>query len=157
MSANASSSRAQKRTRGHDMLITILGWITGLLPAITHALDNLSNLEIAKTQAKSATEIAEIDAKIAAGHDRVMVLQAEAWSRLNMIMRFLLAFGPMVYLNKLFVFDKVIGSFLGHSKAGDMFSTDSLDSNLWMVVTVVLSFYFVNDMVDAWRKMRAGQ
>lgn len=133
----------------------IIGLITGLAGPIASAVGKLTDLQMAKVQASTDQEKMKYDAQIAEAHDRVMVLQAEAGSRLNAIIRGLLAFGPMVYLIKLFVWDKVIGSFAGKSCFHDVcsiFNTDSLDSNLWTVVTVVLSFYFVYDMAASWRK-----
>lgn len=130
----------------------IIGLITGLAGPISQAVANVTNLQIAKVNASTNEEKMQIDAAIAEAHDRVAVLTAEAGSRINAIIRGLLALGPMTYLNKVFIFDKVIGSFLGHAKGGSAFDTDPLDSNLWTVVTVVLSFYFVYDIAASWRK-----
>lgn len=134
------------------MLSVILGFITGLSGPIRDVISKISDLKIAQVQASTDQERIHIDAQIAESHDRLAVLQAEAGSRINAIMRFLLALGPMVFLVKVFIFDKVIGSFLGYAKGGSMFATDPLDSNLWSVVTAVLAFYFVYDMAASWRK-----
>lgn len=134
------------------MLFTILGALTGLAGPISQAVAKLTDLQIAKVQASTDADKNRIDGQISEAHDRMMVLTAEAGSRINSIVRGFLAFGPMTYLNKVFVFDKVLGSLLGHSKGGDIFSTDPLDANLWTVVTVVLSFYFVYDIAASWRK-----
>jgi hypothetical protein len=48
-------------------------------------------------------------------------------------MRFVLAFGPAVYLSKLFIWDKMLG--LGR--------TDDLSNNLWYVAMTVVGFYFL--------------
>lgn len=134
------------------MLFTILGALTGLAGPISSAVAKLADLNIAKVQAASNVEKEGIDAQIAEAHDRMAVLVAEAGSRINAIIRGLIAFGPMTYLNKVFIWDKVLGSFLGHSIDGSMFTTDGLDANLWTVVTVCLSFYFVYDIAASWRK-----
>lgn len=136
------------------MLMTILGFITGLAGPISAVVGKISDLQLAKVQASTDQERLHIDAQIAEAHDRMIVLQAEAGSRINSIMRFLLALGPMLFLNKIFIFDKVVGSFLGHAKGGDIWSTDPLDANLWAVVTAVLSFYFLYDMAASWRKSK---
>lgn len=133
-------------------LTGILAFITGLAGPIANVIAKISDLQIAKVQASTDTERLHVDGQIAEAHDRMMVLQAEAGNRINAIIRGLLAFGPMVYLNKVFVFDKVIGSFFGQALGGSVFNTDSLDSNLWTVVTVVLSFYFIYDLAASWRK-----
>ncbi len=139
------------------MLFTILGALTGLAGPISQAVAKLTDLQIAKVNASSDKEKQEIDGQISEAHDRMMVLTAEAGSRINSIVRGLLAFGPMIYLNKVFVWDKVIGSFMGHScfkGECSVFNTDALDPNLWTVVTVVLSFYFVYDIAASWRKSK---
>lgn len=133
-------------------MLAILGFITGLAGPISAAVAKIADLNIAKVQAESDIQKAGVDAQIAEAHDRMSVLVAEAGSRINAIIRGLIAFGPMTYLNKVFLFDKVLGSFLGHSVDGSMFTTDALDSNLWTVVTVCLSFYFVYDIAASWRK-----
>lgn len=133
-------------------LTGILAFITGLAGPISQAFNKIEDLKLARVRASTDQEKMHIDAQIDEAHDRMMVLQAEAGSRINAIMRFMLAFGPMVYLNKVFVFDKVIGSFLGMAKTGSMFVTDPLDSNLWAVVTAVLSFYFVYDIAATFRR-----
>lgn len=133
-------------------LAGILGFITGLAGPIAQVVNKISDLQIAKVQASTDQAKMVIDAQISEAHDRMSVLVAEAGSRINSIVRGLLAFGPMTYLNKVFVFDKVIGSLLGHSSDHSAFTTDALDSNLWTVITVVLSFYFVYDIAASWRK-----
>lgn len=130
----------------------IIGLITGLAGPLASLAGKLTDLQLAKVAAQSDHERMNIDAQISESHDRMMVLQAEAGNRLNAIMRFLLALGPMLFLNKVFIFDKVLGSFMGHSKTGDMWGTDALDSNLWGVVVAVLSFYFLYDIAASWRR-----
>lgn len=132
------------------MLTMILGFITGMAGPISAAVSKLTDLNIAKVQASTDAEKLHIDAQIAEAHDRVMVLQAEAGSRVNAIIRAMLALGPMIFLWKVFVWDKVVGSFAGYTK--DIFTTDALDSNLWSVVIAVLSFYFIYDMSASWRR-----
>lgn len=136
-------------------LTGIIALITGLAGPLAQAFNKIEDLKMAKLQASTNVEHMHIDGQIAEAHDRAQVLIAEAGSRLNAIFRAMLAFGPMVYLNKVFVWDKVIGSFTGHSCFHDVcsvFTTDTLDANLWTVVTVVLSFYFVYDMAASFRK-----
>lgn len=133
----------------------IIGLITGLAGPIRDVVNKIGDLKIAQVQASTDQEKMHIDGQIAEAHDRMMVLQAEAGNRINAIIRGGLAIGPMIYLNKVFVWDKVIGSFAGESCFNgkcSIFNTDALDSNLWTVVTVVLSFYFVYDIAASWRK-----
>lgn len=130
-------------------LTGIIALITGLAGPLANAYAKTKDLEMARVQAGTEVEKAAIDSQISQSHDRAQVIIAEAGSRLNAIIRGFLALGPMVYLDKIFLYDKVLGSFLGYTK--DSFTTDPLDEKLWMVVTVVLSFYFVNDMMSTAR------
>lgn len=136
-------------------LTGIIALITGLAGPLAQAFNKIEDLKSQKLTAESDHEKQVIDAQIDEAHARSQVLIAEAGSRLNAIIRGLLAFGPMVYLDKVFVWDKVIGSFTGHScfnSVCSVFNTDALDSNLWTVVTAVLSFYFVYDIAATFRK-----
>lgn len=136
----------------------IIAFITGLAGPLAQAFNKIEDLKMAKITATTNEQHMQIDGQIAEAHDRAQVLIAEAGSRLNAIIRGCLAFGPMVYLNKVFVWDKVVGSFTGHScfhNVCSVFNTDTLDSNLWTVVTVVLSFYFVYDLAATFRKPSA--
>jgi hypothetical protein len=133
----------------------LIALITGLAGPIASVIAKVTDLKLAQVQATTDVESLHIAAQIDEAHDRLMILQAEAGSRLNSIIRGLLAFGPMIYLNKVFVWDKVIGSLWGQSCVKgvcSVFNTDALDSNLWTVVTVVLSFYFLYDIAASWRK-----
>lgn len=132
------------------MLITILGFITGIGPALAQIAQKIADLQIAKVQATTDQERARLDAEISEAHARRDTLVAEAGSRINAIMRGLLAAGPTIYLNKVFIFDKVIGSLTGQTSS--IFSTDPLDANLWKVVVAVIAFYFVYDMAARFRK-----
>lgn len=130
----------------------IIGIITGLAGPIATVVGKITDLQLARVQATTDQERMHIDAQISESHDRLMVLQAEAGSRINAVMRFLLALGPMVFLMKVFIFDKVVGSFMGQARGGSIWVTDPLDSNLWAVVTAVLAFYFMYDIAASWRK-----
>src|SRR5882672_2842620 len=108
--------------------------------------NNITDLQKMKVKAASDTELAEINRQIEAQHDRRMILQAEAASRvaviLNGSMRFLMALPVAMFLNKWLLWDKVIGSFAGCSgKYGSgfpekcaSFVTDGLDLNTWYIV-----------------------
>lgn len=128
------------------MFFTILSALTGLGGLVRGIEQDLTNLGIAKINATTEKEKAELSAKIEALHDKRAVLVAEAGSRLNAIIRGVAAGGPVVYITKVFVWDKVLGSFFGYTP--NMFQTDPLDPNLWNIVMVVFGFYFVADMVN---------
>ena len=132
------------------MLLTILGWVTGLAGPISQITNKILDLQKQKLDAESNLQKAKIDQEIELAHDRRAVLVAEAGSRINAYMRFLIALGPGLYLFKIFFWDKVVGSFLGCNKAGGLecpkFETDPLDTNLWMVATAVVGFYFLQSI-----------
>lgn len=130
------------------MLFTILTTLTGLGGYFKSITDDLTNVQIAKVNATTEQEKADLSRQEQELHDKRAVLIAEAGSRINAIQRCLLAAGPTVVLLKLLVWDKSIGPFfgcVGHVPAGTckMFTTDALDPNLWWVVTAVIGFYFL--------------
>lgn len=127
-------------------MLALLGLLSGLAGPIATVAGKIADLKAARIAADGDTAKAVIDERIQALHDRQAVLVAEAGSRINGAMRALLALGPTVYLGKVFLFDKVLGSFLGYTK--DVFTTDALDPNLWWVVISVIGFYFLS----TWRK-----
>lgn len=104
--------------------------------------------EIAKY--KTAAQVATTDRTRIEADERVKALEAKrdvmiaegSLSRLNIFMRFALALGPMVYLNKIFLWDKVLG--LGR--------TDALDANLWGIVVAVVGFYYIYDIAARLRR-----
>lgn len=138
------------------MLSIILGFITGLAGPIASVVGKISDLQIAKVNAASNVEKAHIDAQIEEAHDRKAVLIAEAGNRIagliNSATRLALAIGPISVLLKIFLWDKVIGSFVGcggnagHSVACATYSTDPLDQNLWWVIMAVCGFYLLYDI-----------
>ena len=92
------------------------------------------------TEARIAAAAAQTDRERIAAEERVKrlearraVLTAESGSRVNVVMRAAIAFGPTVYLLKIFIWDKVLR--LG--------AIDQLSGELWQVVTAVIGFYFL--------------
>jgi hypothetical protein len=116
-------------------------WLLNLIPGIFSTINGItsaiSNEKIAALNATTQEE------QIAA-NERISTLQAQrdvlvsdlSVSKLDIWIRSLFAAGPMFYLNKIYIYDKVLG--LG--------STDALDSNLWNVVMVTIGFYFLHSI-----------
>lgn len=130
------------------MLLTILGWVTGLAGPISQITNKILDLQKQRLDAESNLQKAKIDQEIELAHDRRDVLVAEAGSRINAYMRFLIALGPGLYLFKIFAYDKVLGSLLGCREVScPTFVTDPLDNNLWMVATAVVGFYFLQSIL----------
>lgn len=128
---------------------TLISGAFGTINGITNAL---SNAKIAQINATTAEEKIHADEKVAMLTARrdVLIAEASSGSRINLIMRALFALCPLSVLMKLFIWDKVVGSFVGCSQAAagtcGMFTTDPLDSNMWIVISVVLGFYFVSEV-----------
>lgn len=130
------------------MLSLILGFITGLTGPIAQVINNITELRKQQTQAKSNVELADINKEIELAESRKSVLIAEAGSRLNSIIRALAAIGPILFINKILVWDKVIGSIVGCSVSKidcSSFRTDTIDQNMWWVIIAVIAFYFLAD------------
>lgn len=133
----------------------LLAGLPGLLKGMFGTIDNITN---AISNEKIAGINATTDQERIASQERVSTLQmrrdvmiAEAGNKTNSRIRAGLALGPLVLLLKIFVWDKVIGSFAGCAGAGGnavkcaTFNTDPLDPNLWQVVSIVLGFYFLSE------------
>lgn len=122
------------------MLQTILS-LLGLLPKALGTIDNITNaianekivgINATTQQAKDAS-----DERVAALQSQMQVLLADSKiSSLDIWIRSGFAIGPLVYLNKIFLYDKVLG----------WGSTDPLDPNLWMMATICVGFYFVHSV-----------
>lgn len=122
-------------------MLPIIGPLLSLLPSALTSINNITasiaNEKIAVTNAKTEQE------RIAA-QERVNTLQARRdlmiaesqRSNTNAYIRSGIALGPMIYLLKIFIWDKVLQT-LTHG------NTDPLDDNLWQVIMVVLGFYFL--------------
>jgi hypothetical protein len=137
------------------LLAAIPSLLSGLFGTVNSITNAISNERIAGINAKTEEE------KVASG-ERVKTLEARrdlmiaeaGTSRLNIYVRSCAAAGPVVFLLKVFIWDKVIGSFAGCSGRVDpgtckSFVTDALDPNLWGVITAVLGFYFLYEGASA--------
>lgn len=128
---------------------TILTTITGLGTSGSSIAKSISDAQIAREKTKSDTKLKEIDAEIAALHDRANVLVAEAGARVNGAIRAVLALTTVPLLIKILFWDPVIGSFMGcagkpaSTPGCSTFLTDAIDPNRWWVVGAVIAFYFV--------------
>lgn len=137
--------------------------LLGLLPAAFNTVNGITNAianaKIAGINATTEQDRIAAQEQVAALEARRDVLVAESHSPWNGLMRFMLALGPMVILNKFLVWDKVVGSFVGCAgpAGGAMdtcttFRTDPLDPNMWWVITAVVGFYFVAETIGKFKK-----
>ena len=119
----------------------MMGFISillGLIDPISKITNKIIDLRI--QQANAQTEQAKIAAdeevsKLQAQRD---VLVAESGSKINALIRILFALPCAIYINKLIIFDKVLG----------WGSTDDLSNNLWWIVFTVIGFYFVQSIAS---------
>lgn len=132
------------------MLWGLAGKLLGLGPSILDLGKQYLDLKKSREEAKSNEEIAKINSEMAAVSDRRAVLVAEAGSRVNAIFRVVAAIGPITLLTKIFIWDKVVGSFRGCAgEAGRVLEhcvthrTDVVSIELWAVITAVIAFYFL--------------
>lgn len=132
-------------------MLAILGFLTGMAGPLSTIATSIANTKAAMAAAQTDQERNKLLAAVEELHGRQAVLIAEAGSRINAIIRGLFALPIALYFCKVFVFDKVLGSFLGHSSDGSMFTTDALGPDLWKLVLAVLAFYFLYDAAARWR------
>jgi hypothetical protein len=139
-----------------------MGWLSmllGLADPITRITKSIADTRIAIETTKTDRERIHSEETLRSLEMRRSVLIAEAANpaaaRMNAGIRFFIAIGPAAYLNKIFLWDKVIGSFAGYTP--DMFTTDPLnDPNLANVMAAVLGFYFLFDTVRSASKIIRG-
>lgn len=130
-------------------LTAIPSLISGLFGSINNITNAISNEKIASLNAKTDEERIAANERVNTLQARRDVMIAEAGaSRLNIWIRSLIALGPASVLLKIFLWDKVIGSFVGCSGPTapgtcQTFTTDPLDANLWQVISIVVGFYFL--------------
>jgi hypothetical protein len=111
-------------------------WLLGLIDPISRVINGLTEARKAEANAKTDQERIHAQERIKALEAKRDVLVAEANDVSNRRMRMFIAFGPALYLNKIFVWDKVLGP-ITHGR------TDPLDENLWWVISAVIGFYFL--------------
>lgn len=128
----------------------LLGLIPGAFSTINGITNAISNERIRKIDADTDQQRIQADERIKSLEAKRSVLVAEAGaSRINAFMRAAIAACIVVVLAKLYMWDKVIGSFsgcagpLGGALECATFRTDPLDSNQWAIITAVVGFYFL--------------
>jgi hypothetical protein len=106
-------------------------------------IDPVSRVVTAIAKSREAEANATTDRERIAAQERTKTLElkrdvlvAESAHKANAYMRLFIAFGPALYLNKIFIWDKVLGPITGGR-------TDPLDENLWKVIAAVIGFYFL--------------
>lgn len=117
----------------------MLSFILGLIPGV---LNTVNGITTAIANEKIAALNAVTDQERIAAQERVSTLQAQRdaliastnRSSLDIWLRTAFAIGPLCYLSKIFIYDKVLS--LG--------STDPLDPHLWYVVMSIIGYLTVS-------------
>ena len=123
----------------------MLGFLLALVNPLAQVASDIAKYKIAQQTAATDQERIHAQEMVATLQARQAVMVAEAggpYGWVNALMRFLLALGPMVYLNKIYLWDKVLG----------WGSTDRLDDHLWNVVMAVIAFYFLYEISARWKR-----
>lgn len=142
-------------------IIGAIGGLPALLGGLFKSIDGItqaiSNERIALIGATTDRERIEVNERILSLTAQRDVLVADsAKSSVDMWMRVFAASGPCSYVTKVFLWDKVVGSFVGcsgHTLPGtcETFITDPVTDQQWYVVLVVLGFYFVHNTVGLFK------
>lgn len=109
----------------------------------------ISNERIKKIDAQTEEQKIAADERIKHLEAIRDVRMSKIENPLTALMMFGYGVGPLIILSKIYIWDKVIGSFAGCS--GPMgsalecatFRTDPMDPNLWWVITAQIAFYFL--------------
>lgn len=117
----------------------MLEWLASI--GIGSIVSKLADAYAAREAAQTNDAKIAADERVAALEAQKAVIVAEAASRLNGLLRFVAAVGPIAYETKLFVWDKVLG----------WGSTPALSPEMWYVVMLVYGFLFVHWTVGAWK------
>lgn len=122
-------------------MLSILGFIGGMINPIERIASKIADYKIAQQNAQTDQERIHAQERISALEAKRDVLVAEANMPGNILMRAWLAFPPSFVVAKILVWDKALGQWTGGH-------TDALDPNLWWLVTSVYGFYFLSKIVD---------
>jgi hypothetical protein len=129
-------------------MFTILTGLWGALKGITGIGETIASVTKSLTDAKVAAINARTEQERIAANERVAALTAKRelmlgevqHSRANIFMRCVLAAPVGVLLWKLLVYDKALGQWTGGH-------TDSIPTEWWTVIQIVLGFYFLYELV----------
>jgi len=124
----------------------VMGFVKSIISPLSAIFTKIEDTRVQLAQADNERDKNILQAKLGVLQARADTMAKEApYSRFNIYMRAAIAFGPMVLLNKIFVYDKALGQWTGGT-------TDRLDPNLWQVIMVVLGFYFLYEGVSMFKK-----
>jgi hypothetical protein len=135
-----------------SFILGLPGMIGGLFGTINGITKAISDKQIAVIHAATEEErirATEAVQTLQARRD-VLIAEAGSGSRINLFIRAAFALVVLCVVAKLYLWDKVIGSFAGCSQAArgtcGIFVTDPLDENGWKIISIVMGFYFVSEV-----------
>ena len=111
-------------------MLSLLGFLLPLAGQLAAAYK-------AKQNATTDQERIEAEERIAQIQAQQRLQSSEAGSKINALMRAMLAAPVAIFFWKVIVFDKVLG----------WGSTDDLSPSLWSVAMIVTGFYFLHSIV----------
>mgnify|MGYP001546537095 CR=1 FL=1 len=122
-------------------MLSIIGSLVSFLPNLFTTVNGvtsaISNERLKLIQAKTDQDKIASEERISSLQAKRDVLIAESGSsKLNGIVRACIGGSVAFLLAKLYIFDKALGQWTGGH-------TDSLDPNLWNVITATIAFYFL--------------
>lgn len=126
----------------------IFGGIGSILNPIASIANKIADAKVELAKAQTDKERVAAQERVETLQARRDVMVAEGggpYGWINATMRGLLALGPTILLLKIFVYDKAFGQWTNGT-------TDALDPNLWQVVTIVLGFYFLDNIVARFKR-----
>lgn len=132
------------------LIPTILTTLTGLGTTASSISKNITDLKMKQVEATSNTERAKLEAEIQSLQFKKDVLVANAGNRMFTIATFALALGPISYVLKYYLWDKVIASFVGcNGQAAKLiegcqsYATDPISPEMAVAMTAVIGFFLL--------------
>lgn len=138
-------------------ILSAIGGIVGLGNALTSIGDKIADAYKAKQEALTDRDRIAAEEQIKTLESQRDVLIAEQANASTRWVRPTLALIVVIYLFKVIVFDKVIGSLILPwlwAPAHALFRTDPLSEPLQWFVTVVIAAYFVTRPFEKWTARR---
>lgn len=123
-------------------MLSLLGSLLGIVPSALKLGDRIADLKIEQVRAGTEAEKIRIGAQVDALELQQQVLIAEQGSAMTRWVRPALMFPIVVFLWKIFIWDKVLGWGV----------TDNLSDELWWIVTTAVGAYLLTRPLE-----KAGQ
>lgn len=142
-------------------LIRFLPFLGGLSGTIEKITSKIVDLKVAQVQATTDQEKihTEEQIKVLEAQRDIFLRQNDREAHITSMTRVGLTLPIAFIVWKLLLWDKGIGSLMGCSGNTEgrleclRYTTDKLDPNLWWVIYVVLTFWFVQSLSTIWKRV----